>query len=74
MMMMMMMMINDDMMMMMLCCRTVHRQEEAPAPAQEDEQISNESAGTSFWSSASVSPHQRLLALAPLLAAVSLLL
>ena len=58
----------------MLCCRTVHRQEEAPAPAQEDEQISNESAGTSFWSSASVSPHQRLLALAPLLAAVSLLL
>ena len=62
------------MMMMVLCCRTVHRQEEAPAPAQEDEQISNESAGTSFWSSASVSPHQRLLALAPLLAAVSLLL
>ena len=58
----------------MMCCRTVHRQEEAPAPAQEDEQISNESAGTSFWSSASVSPHQRLLALAPLLAAVSLLL
>ena len=64
------------MMMMVLCCRTVHRPEEAPAPApdEEDDQISNESAGTSFWSSASVSPHQRLLALAPLLAAVSLLL
>ena len=70
-----MMMMMMMMMMMVLCCRTVHRQEEAPAPAQEDEQISNESAGTSFWSSASVSPHPRhLLALAPLLAAVSLLL